>query len=220
MSGYPPCARPDCGHTAWPHGDQSGHPAAGDPCHAAVKGPDGFMDAECPCEGYERPQSAPAAVGSGTVYPPDGGSSLHGAAGGPESASGSERPTAESPAERLRLAAETLERAAVAATPGPWLPEYGMGSRIQAVFVECDGEDCTHDRFGRADDTCAIGSFDEDGDNWWAILVNPATAPHLAAILRAEADRIHTVYGPLAATVGADLLPAARLADRILGAQR
>ena len=54
----------------------------------------------------------------------------------------------------------------------------------------------------------------------WVALMSPDLAAPLAAILRAEADRIDTVYGPLAATVGADQLPAARLADRILGAQR
>jgi len=69
------------------------------------------VNASCayPGCGYERPQSASAAGGSGTVYPPDGGSSTDGDAGGLYGDAGEARPTAESPAERLRLAAETLD---------------------------------------------------------------------------------------------------------------
>lgn len=83
----PPCARPGCGHTAWCHGDQSGHPTAVDPCHAAVPGCD---CQECPCEGYEHPQGTPGPEGSGTAYPPNGVSSPHGGNEGQQSASGSD----------------------------------------------------------------------------------------------------------------------------------
>jgi hypothetical protein len=84
--------------------------------------------------GYERPQSASAAGGSGTVYPPDGGSSPHGASQGQESAPGFDRPTAGSPAERLRLAAETLDgdTARLSAPLAAWL-------RDEAVIFERSG---------------------------------------------------------------------------------
>lgn len=39
-----------CGHTAWAHGDQTGSPPAGAPCHAAT-GPAGNLGCWCPA-GY------------------------------------------------------------------------------------------------------------------------------------------------------------------------
>jgi hypothetical protein len=182
---FPPCARPGCGHTAWCHGDQSGQPSGDDPCHAAVGdvASGGPMLDECPCPGYVRAAGAqePSVVeGVSPVTPAPAGSSLYGDAGGAESATG-----------RLRLAADRLEQAAAAATPGPWQPEYGYlnRSRVQAVFVECgagedgcDGGDCL-------DGTHGIGGFDLDQDNRWSILANPDLARPLAAWLRAEADR-------------------------------
>jgi hypothetical protein len=92
-------------------------------------------------------------------------------------------------AERLRAAADLIEQTAAQATPGPWQPEYALVSRqVQAVFVDCPGEDCLHDRFAHADGTCAIGSFEADGDNRWAILTNPNLAAPLAAWLRERAS--------------------------------
>lgn len=92
------------------------------------------------------------------------------------------------PAARLRSAADLVEQRAAAATPGPWLPEYALRDRtVQAVFVECDGEDCDHDDYGHGDGTCAIGSFHTSDDNRWSILLGPQIAPHLAAWLRVEA---------------------------------
>jgi hypothetical protein len=92
-------------------------------------------------------------------------------------------------AERLHAAADLLERTAASASPGPWQPEYALVSRqVQAVFVGCDGEDCPHDWYGHADGTCAIGSFEADDDNRWAILTNPRLAAPLAAWLRERAS--------------------------------
>jgi len=45
-----------CGHRGWPHGDQSGWPADGEPCHAAV-GVD-YAD-QCACPGYAAPTTDP-----------------------------------------------------------------------------------------------------------------------------------------------------------------
>ena len=52
---FPKCE--ECGHRAWPHGDQSGTATDGEPCHAAVRGEDGFYDAVCQCAGYRHPES-------------------------------------------------------------------------------------------------------------------------------------------------------------------
>lgn len=114
----------------------------------------------------------------------------------------------ESPAERLRRAADVLEQTAAAATPGPWQPEYALATRrVKAVFVECDGDDCGHDLYGHADGTCAIGAMHTHDDNQWAILAGPQLAAPLAGWLRDAADL---------ADVSAYGLPLA-VADVILG---
>lgn len=65
MTEYPPCFRAGCGHTAWSHGDQSGHPRWDQPCHAAVGA------AECPCHGYVHEHQivvwGPASEGQRTI---------------------------------------------------------------------------------------------------------------------------------------------------------
>lgn len=100
-----------------------------------------------------------------------------------------ETPAAETPADRLRRAANLLEHTAAPANPGPWQPEYAYGNprRVQAVFVDCAAEDGC-DGVDCMDGTHGIGGFDSDGDNRWAILVNPALAAPLAAWLRDAAD--------------------------------
>jgi hypothetical protein len=177
---FPPCARPGCGHTAWCHGAQSGHPTASDPCHAAAARGGPMID-ECPCTGYVRAagaQEPSAARGVSPVTPPPAGSSPQDGPEGPQSATA-----------RLRLAADEVERRAAAATHGPWQPEYGClnRARVQAVFVECAGGEDGCDGVDCIDGTHGIGGFDKSADNEWAILANPALAGPLAALLRAEA---------------------------------
>ncbi len=95
----------------------------------------------------------------------------------------------ESPAERLRRAADLVEQRAAAASGPRWKPEYGYGHTwVQAVFVECDGDGCGHDALGHVDGTCAIGAMHADGDNQWAVLAGRQIAKPLAAWLCAEAD--------------------------------
>ena len=114
-----------------------------------------------------------------------------------EGPDGSEAP---GPAERLRRAADLVEQRAAAATPGPWQPEWTYArARVQAVFVECDGEDCGHDGYGHQDGTCAIGAMHDDSDNRWSILVGPQIAPALATLLRTAADECGRYVGALEA---------------------
>jgi hypothetical protein len=72
---FPDCGREGCGHQAWAHGDQSGHPRPDDPCHAAVVQVPETRDGEpvvfqatgeeCGCPGYVLPARPPG-------FDPDG----------------------------------------------------------------------------------------------------------------------------------------------------
>lgn len=170
----------------------------------------------------ESPQERP---GHNTGVIP-AGKSLSGDAGGSESASSSDGTTR--PVERLRLAADLVEQRAAAASGPRWEPEYSYGRTwVQAIFVECDGEDCEHDRYGRVDGTCAIGAMHDDADNRWAILLSPQVAAPLAAWLRAEAavcerwerDAVGGAGGPIP-TGPLAVAEALALADVLLGEDR
>jgi hypothetical protein len=127
--------------------------------------------------GAESPQDAPGPAEPSATTP------------GPSSCAQRELSPVSGPAERLCRAADLLEHTADAATPGPWQPEYALATRhVQAVFVECDGDDCGHDLYGHADGTCAIGAMHTHADNQWAILTGPPLAAPLAAWLRDAAD--------------------------------
>jgi hypothetical protein len=116
------------------------------------------------------------------------------------------------PAERLRRAADELARRAAAATPGPWRPEYAIGTtRVQAVFIDCPDEQ-TCENVDCYDGTQGIGGFDAPTDNEWALLLGPQVAAPLAAWLRAEADRPER-----GAWDDQVLVKATALADQILG---
>lgn len=85
--------------------------------------------------------------------------------------------------EMLRAAAVRIDELAQAATPGPWLPEFGYkSSRVQAVFV------MDPQYPDDPDESEGIGGFDLDGDNRWSVALGPQVAPALSAWLRAEAD--------------------------------
>lgn len=92
----------------------------------------------------------------------------------------------------LRSAADTLDKHAARATPGPWEIEYTYyGDKAQAVFVGCDD-----DHPDGYDGTRGIGGFDSDGDNRWAVLTGPQIAAPLAAWLRSHADRTEAAQCP------------------------
>lgn len=79
------------------------------------------------------------------------------------------------PAERLRAAADLIERTGTAATPGPWIAD-GAG-----VYL-------TDDRGSFVADTCGSHpAQDAKADAAWIALVGPDLAPALAAWLRGTA---------------------------------
>lgn len=88
-----------------------------------------------------------------------------------------------SPAERLRAAADLIERTGAAATPDP--PEHEI-RWFDADFIARDGYSAA--------------------DAAWIALVGPDTAPALAAWLRTEAE-LAKGWAPFAASVAvADLI--------------
>jgi hypothetical protein len=110
----------------------------------------------------------------------------------------------EEPAERLRCAAELIERRAVDATPGPWvrrrngavpvtyvsadLPDGEQGRYIDGTLRDGSREQVT---VCRAQTWEGLGSFvrERSGrDLDWITLMNPQVAAPVAAWLRSGAD--------------------------------
>jgi hypothetical protein len=91
------------------------------------------------------------------------------------------------PAERLRAAADTIERTANAATPGPWGENTGRPNRYGAIIshdAPCDDDE--REGYGGA----LIGESMLTGNRAHVALWDPPTALLAAEILRTMADRV------------------------------
>jgi hypothetical protein len=99
------------------------------------------------------------------------------------------------PAERLRAAADLIERTGAAATPGPWR----IGRKVGRTLY-CQGDPMFGDPL--------IGVLDEIDDAAWIALVGPDLAPALAAWMRGEAEVWDEgpEFGSLDALAVADLI--------------
>lgn len=115
----------------------------------------------------------------------------------------------EGPAERLRLAADRLERTAVAATPGPWVSERATWAHENVRGHVAAPKLVSETREGVAHAT--------EADADWIALASPALAPPLVAWLRSMAIPWHEYLGEVPNTPRAHALA---LADVILGGGR
>jgi hypothetical protein len=89
------------------------------------------------------------------------------------------------PAERLRAAADTIERAANAATPGPWGENTSRPNRYGAIIshdAPCDDDE--REGYGGA----LIGESMLTGNRAHVALWDPPTALLAAAVLAQAAD--------------------------------